>query len=157
MPRAFLGLSPECGQVQKQLCRAARRFATVGTDAQNPACRPPPFRAGQPIWRDGAGLLQGPEGTHAWDTRQREDWICRGGSVGWVGQAHSEGILNTEDGLAADLTDASDVRDEKQRGDEEREEDLKPDESFGNRCSEREGEAGHVQPAVSRRSMPSTF
>lgn len=62
-----------------------------------------------------------------------------------------------KDGLAADPTDASDVRDEKQCGDEERDEDLKSDESFGNRCSKREGGAGHVQPALSRRSMPSTF
>lgn len=59
--------------------------------------------------------------------------------------------------VGAGPTDASDVRDEKQCGDEERDEDLKPDESFGNRCSEREGEAGHVQPAVSRRRTPSTF
>lgn len=67
----------------------------------------------------------------------------------------SKAILNREDGLAAEPTDPSDMRNAKQCGDEERDEDFKPDESFENRCSEREGEAGHVQPALSRRSMSS--
>lgn len=64
-----------------------------------------------------------------------------------MGQVCSKEILNREDGLAADPADPRDMRNEKQCGDEEGDEDLKPDESFGNRCSEGEGEAGHVQPA----------
>lgn len=120
MPGAFLGLSPERGQVQKQLCRAARRFPTVGTDTQNPACRPHLSEVGSPPGEMEQGCCK--------DLKECMHAIPGKGKTGSAEerQVRSEGILNTEDGLAADPTDVSGVRDEKQCGDEERDKGLKP-------------------------------